>query len=146
MSNPRYGWWSYVKDMIRRYPALCKEYDELLEQSIVPHYSAIPGGGSETRKAESVALRTLPFPYQKEMDSVGAALRHTQVFRDGEERIRLISLVYWKQSHTLTGAAMKCHVDYSTAKRWHKDFIRCVGAFHGLLPENDREEDEKTIS
>lgn len=145
MSNTRYGWWGYAKDMIRRYPALRKEYDEMLEQNIVPHYSAVPGGGGATRKVEGVALRTLPKPYQQELESVSSAVRHTQAFRDGDERIKLISLVYWKQTHTLSGAALQCNVDYSTAKRWHKDFVRCVGAFHGLLPAADRAENEKNL-
>lgn len=26
MSKPRYDWWPYVKGMVRRYPALCREY------------------------------------------------------------------------------------------------------------------------
>ena len=36
-------------------------------------------------------------------------------------------------------------VDYSTGKRWHNDFIRCVGAFYGLLPMDDRTENEKNL-
>lgn len=146
MSKPRYGWWSYAKDMIRRYPLLQKEYNSLLEQSIVPQYSGMPGGSGESRKVEAVALRTLPSPYQKELESVECAVRYTQAFDDGAERVKLISLVYWRQTHTLEGAALKCHVDYSTARRWNRDFVRCVGAFHGLLPVADRSDTEKTIS
>ena len=131
--------------MVRNYPGLRKEYNELITQSVVPGYSAAPGGGGDPRKAESAALRVLPSPYQKEMESVESAIRHTKVFKDGEERIKLIDLIYWRRTHTLSGAALKCNVDYSTGKRWHRDFIRCVGAFHGLLPVADRTETEKNI-
>ena len=145
MSEPRYPWWGYAKSMVRNYPGLRKEYNELIAQSVVPGYSAAPGGGGDPRKAESAALRVLPSPYQKEMESVESAIRHTKVFKDGEERIKLIDLIYWRRTHTLSGAALKCNVDYSTGKRWHRDFIRCVGAFHGLLPVADRTETEKNI-
>lgn len=145
MSEPRYPWWGYAKSMVRNYPGLRKEYNELIAQSVVPGYSAAPGGGGDPRKAESAALRELPSPYQKEMESVECAIRHTKVFKDGEERIKLIDLIYWRRTHTLSGAALKCNVDYSTGKRWHRDFIRCVGAFHGLLPVADRTETEKNI-
>lgn len=145
MSEPRYPWWGYAKSMVRNYPGLRKEYNELITQSVVPGYSAAPGGGGDPRKAESAALRVLPSPYQKEMESVESAIRHTKVFKDGEERIKLIDLIYWRRTHTLSGAALKCNVDYSTGKRWHRDFIRCVGAFHGLLPVADRTETEKNI-
>lgn len=145
MSKPRYGWWSYAKDMIRRYPALCKEYEDLHAQCIIPQYSGMPTGGGNARKVEAVAVRTLEQPYQKELDSVEAAVRFTGSYKDGDERLRLIELVYWKRSHTLTGAAMQCHVDYSTAKRWHNDFIRCVGMFFGLLPKEENE-GKKTAS
>lgn len=145
MSEPRYPWWGYAKSMVRNYPGLRKEYNELIAQSVVPGYSAAPGGGGDPRKVESAALRVLPSPYQKEMESVESAIRHTKVFKDGEERIKLIDLIYWRRTHTLSGAALKCNVDYSTGKRWHRDFIRCVGAFHGLLPVADRTESEKNI-
>lgn len=131
--------------MVRRYPGLRKEYNELLEQSVVPGYSAAPSGGGDVRKAECTALRQLPKPYQQELESVESAVRHTKAFKDGQERMQLIDLIYWRQTHTLSGASLKCNVDYSTGKRWHNDFIRCVGAFYGLLPMDDRTENEKNL-
>lgn len=131
--------------MVRRYPGLRKEYNELIEQSVVPGYSAVPGGGSDQRKAECAALRELPRPYQQELESVESAVRHTKAFKDGSERIALIDLMYWRRTHNLVGASIQCNVDESTGKRWHNDFIRCVGAFHGLLPLADRKESEKNI-
>lgn len=145
MSKPRYPWWSYAKSMVRRYPGLRKEYNEIIEQSVVPGYSPAPGGGGDLRKAESAALRQLPRPYQQELESVESAIRHTKAFKDGGDRIMLIDLMYWRRTHNLVGASIQCHVDESTGKRWHNDFIRCVGAFHGLLPLADRKGNEKNI-
>ena len=118
MSNPKYDWWSYVKGMIRRYPKLRKQLEFCAE---------------------------LPSPYQEEYDSVTLACRHTETIDAGAERMRLISLIYWKKTHTLSGAALQCSVDYSTAKRWHKDFIRAVGAYYGLLPASDRTNTEMNL-
>ena len=55
-------------------------------------------------------------------------------FANDDKRIDLINMVYWKQTHTLHGAAMALYIDYETAKRWQQDFIlrvaRRMGIFH----------------
>ena len=47
MSKTRYKWWGYVKNMIREYPALKKEYEDLHQQSITANMSGTPCGGSQ---------------------------------------------------------------------------------------------------
>lgn len=137
MSNPKYDWWGYVKGIIRRYPDLRKRYDDIHTQCIVPYYSGLPGNGGDPRKAESIAIKTLPGVQQKEFESMEAALRLTLSLKDGNERIKLIDLIFWKRSHTLAGAAMKCNVSERTARRWHTDFIKCVAGFYGFAIENN---------
>ena len=87
MSNPRFGWWSYVKDMIRRYPG-------------------------ETNPDETRA--------------VGIAIEDTQRLLDGDDRMKVIRMVFFKQTHTLQGAALNVPCSYETAKRWTQQFIRLV--------------------
>lgn len=140
MSNPKYYWWGYVKSIIRRYPALRKDYDDIHTQCIVPQYSGMPVGGGDLRKVESVASRTLPGVQQKQFESVEAALRLTRSFKDGGDRIKLIDLIFWRQTHDIAGAAMKIPVSERTAQRWHADFIKCVAGFYGL----ELEEKKKT--
>lgn len=142
MSNPKYDWWGYVKGIIRRYPALRKDYDDIHTQCIVPHYSGMPSGGGDPRKVESVASRTLPGVQQKEFESMEAALRLTRSFKDGAERIELIDLMFWRKTHTLAGAALKVHVSERTAQRWHADFIKCVAGFYGFVLD-EKEKTEK---
>lgn len=87
MSNPRYGWWPYVKDMIRRYP------DKTTED--------------ETRAVDTAVAETIRL-------------------LDGEDRMKVIRMVFLKKTHTLQGAALNVPCSYETAKRWTQQFIRLV--------------------
>lgn len=60
-------------------------------------------------------------------EAVKQAVDETKSFVDGTERLKLIDLVFWKQTHTLAGAAFECNVSYDTAVIWHRDFIKLVG-------------------
>ena len=63
MSKPRYGWWGYVKNMIRAYPGLKREYDDLHTQHITANMSGTGGGGGGVnRSLENIAMRELPRP------------------------------------------------------------------------------------
>lgn len=95
MSKPRYGWWGYVKWMIRHYP----------NQS------------------------------QRERQAVQRAIEQTQRMDNGSERMRVVEMVFLKQTHTLEGAALMVPCSYMTARRWHNDFIRRVAKNFGLMDE-----------
>lgn len=87
MSKPRYGWWGYVKDMIRRYPDQCND---------------------------------------NERSAVRAAIEQTERTSNGANRLKVIDMVFWKQTHTLEGAALQIPCHYETARHWHTDFIKAV--------------------
>ena len=79
MSKPRYIWWSYAKAMVRQYPALKRDYDDLHRQNITASMSGMPGGNSASRTTETVVLRQLPAVKQKEFDSVDTAIKVTLI-------------------------------------------------------------------
>ena len=134
MSRPKYGWWGYVKDMIRRYPTLSQEYADLHTQAITPQYgSAGHGGGGARRVTEDIAIRELPQIHQREYNAVRQAIEKTEKLPTGSERLRLIDLVFFKATHTLDGAAVQIHCSYRTARRYHADFIMLVAGGFGLL-------------
>lgn len=134
MSSPRYDWWGYVKGMIRRYPDLCAKEKALHEVSISPNSSGMPGGkGGYSDPTASAALRELPQNSQRELDAVRKAIAETKMNDTGEERLKMMRLVFWEKTHTLDGAALQCHVSYRTASQWHGDFIRLVAKNFGLL-------------
>ena len=104
MSRPRYGWWPYIKSMIRRYPQLRSTPDEAL--------SAVD---------------------RREYDAVRQAADETMQLPGGDARLGVIELMFWRRSHTLEGAAAAVHVSERTARRYHTDFIRLVAKKYGLL-------------
>lgn len=133
MSKPRYGWWSYVKDIIRRYPDLKEEYQELHNVSMVANYSAEPRGGCLGRALESVAIRELPSNKQREYEAVRRAIETTERYRNGRDRLWVIKMVYWEKSHTIAGAALIIPCHEQAAKQWHREFIRLVASNFGLM-------------
>lgn len=133
MSRPRYDWWGYVKGMIRRYPALKKEYEALRCQSVTPDYSGMPRGSGAGRTTEIIALRQLPTTSQREYEAVRQAIEATQRMNASRDRLKIIDLVFWKQTHTLEGAALTVPCSYRTAQRYHEEFIKLVASRYGLL-------------
>ncbi len=104
MSRPRYDWWSYVKGMIRRYPAMAE-----------------------------TPMEDLTPVHRRERSAVQAAIEETERKRTGAERMKVIRLVLWDRSHTLEGAAMEIPCHYKTAQEWHREFIQAVAVRFGLL-------------
>ena len=133
MSKTRYKWWGYIKAVIRAYPSLKKEYEELHEQSITAKLSSVPGGGGVSRGTEDIAIRELPCTKQREYEAVRRAIDATKRIEGGDRRVMIIDLVYWKNSHTLAGAAMKAGYSYDRAKQMHREFIVTVAKYYGLL-------------
>ena len=144
MSKPRYGWWGYIKYVIRDYPYLRERYNLLHEQSITANTSGMPGsGGGVSRGVESIAIKELPKPNQLEYDAVRRAVAVTERMRTGNDRLHLIDLVFWKQSHTLGGAAVASNISYDTAVGYHRDFIMLVAFFREMVPYEELSDFQK---
>ena len=132
MSKPRYGWWSYAKYMVRVYPELKKEYQARQGARITREISCVSGCTTTSRSTENTALRQLPPAKQAEYDAVTKAIEATKLMRNGKERMALIDMVFWKQSHTLDGASCALNYSYEQGQRFHRDFLRLVGISRGL--------------
>lgn len=143
MSKPRFKWWGYIKSVIRAYPELKKEYAQIHEQPITAISSGMPGAGGVSRGTEDIALRELPKSKQKEYDAVRCAINATQRLKTGTDRLKVIDLVFWKQSHTLQGAAMQANISYDTAIGYHGDFIMMVAYFRELATIEELTETQK---
>ena len=72
----------------------------------------------------------------KERQAVQQAIDETAQMENGEERLQVIDLVFFRQTHTLEGAAMMIPCSYMTARRWHNDFIKKVARNYGLTDES----------
>lgn len=137
MSKPRYGWWSYAKYMVRVYPELKAEYQKLQNQRITREIAAIPGAPAAPRPTENAVLRQLSPAKQAEYDAVTKALEATRRLKTGKERLAIIDMVFWKQSHSLEGAAYKIGYSYDMARKYQQDFLRLVGLHRGLMDRED---------
>lgn len=136
MSKPRFRWWGYVLAILKAYPELCAKLQQLKDQHITASYEPSGGGkGGISRPTESAALAELRGTEGKEYNAVRQAIEYTSKLRNGAERNALIDMVFFKKSHSLEGAAIALFISYSTAKRWHKEFILAVADFYGLLDD-----------
>ena len=133
VSKPRYDWWSYVKAIIRRYPALRVELQEMQRPTMASDYSGMPRGSGAARNTERIAIRELPTQRQREYEAVRRAVEATERMPNGRDRIRVIDFVFWRHSHTLERAALVIPCSYRTARRYHAEFIRQVGRNMGFL-------------
>lgn len=135
MSKPRYKWWSYVKGVIREYPALKDKYNDLHSTNMIAQYESTGGGRScdISDPTGQTAIRELPKQEQREYEAVRMAISTTERYKNGRDRLIVINMVLWKKSHTLDGAALYVPCDLRTAKQWHGDFIRQTAMYLGLM-------------
>lgn len=132
-----------MKYIIRDFPYLKERYEALHEQSVTASTSRMPGGGEASRGTENIAIRELPKPNQLEYDAVSKAIAVTERLRTGKDRMKLVDLVFWKQSHTLGGAAVATHISYDTAIDYHGDFIMLVAYFRELITYDELRDSQK---
>ena len=135
MSKPRYQWWGYVKWVIKDYPSKCRELAEMRKQSTSAKLSGMPGSSEPQRGPENLVLRGFTGQKANEHGAVERAIATTKQYDDGWERLNLINRVFWDKTHTLSGAALACFVSYETAVNWHREFIKLVASYMGLLDE-----------
>lgn len=69
----------------------------------------------------------------KEKNAVREAIEATKDMKDGTDRLKIIDMVFWKKTHTLSGAAMRIPCSERTARRWHTEFIKEVAKNFGLI-------------
>lgn len=105
MSKPREIWWSYAKAMIRQYPKI------------------------NQNTANKQQLQPVK---QKEYDAVKKAIEITNRKTNGANRMELVRLVLWCDGCTVDQAAARLYLSESTARRYHRDFVRLVGQCYGL--------------
>lgn len=133
MGKNKDNWREETRRIIRAYPGHVREEHRLRECRITPSLTGMPGGGSFGSKTETAALKELSPQKQRELDAVKRAIATTGRYRNAKERLKVIELVYWRESHTLQGAAQFCNYSYAAAKEWNAEFIGLVDAYMRIL-------------
>jgi len=93
----------------------------------------MPHGSEVSRTTENISLLELPKTQQREFAAVCKAIATTERYKNGLDRLKLINLMYWDNTHTMQGAALQIPVSYDTAKEWNREFIRLVASHYGLM-------------
>ena len=65
--------------------------------------------------------------------AVKKVLARTKGQYRGEERLKLIDLVYIKRRYNVPGAAVQLHISEGTACNWNKEFVYSVAQEMGFL-------------
>ena len=133
MSRYKYWWYPNIARALKAYPGLIAKKDDIQRQNIIARYSAEPSGVGASRSTEDIALRDLPPAEAALVDAISSALDEASHRRDGEYIVRLIDLVYFRQTHTIQGAATALHMTEKTARRKHGDFITTTAKKLGYL-------------
>lgn len=135
MSKPRYHWWSYVKWVIKDYPAKQQELKAMRSARVTPSYTGMAGGAEPGRTPETLALRDFTGQKKREYEAVEAALNITAAYENGGEILKFIDMVFFRKTHTLVGAANMLYISQRTGEEWHRQFIRLVASLMGLMDE-----------
>lgn len=94
-----------------------KEYERDILPSNTPGYSLSASGHSgESRPTEDISFKLLSDLYIQQSIRTVNAIERVLKKLDGEET-KLISLVYWQGSHSVSGAALSLHISNATAYR-----------------------------
>lgn len=83
----------------------------------------------------SVGTGTAPETLQESISdmAVKKVLARTKGKYRGEERLKLIDLVYKKRQHSVPGAAVQLHISEGTARDWNREFVYAVAKEMGFL-------------
>lgn len=130
-----------MKNVIRAYPELRERLLETPETAVTARYGPQTRQNGAGRPIECSAVQRLSSRDAEEYEAVNAAIRETARMSNGEARLAIIDLVYWKRSQTLAGAGMQVGYSPDRSKEVHGEFVRLVGFYLDLLP---REKVRKT--
>ena len=138
MSKPRYRWWGYVKNVIRAYPELRERLLEAPETAVTAGYGPQARRNGSGRPIERSVVQRLSGRDAEEYEAVNAAIRETARMSNGEARLAIIDLVYWKRGKACVEEAGR-RVGYSPkqAKRICVEFIRLVAFYLGEITREE---------
>ena len=91
-----------------------RESRQAIMPSCTANYSGMSGGSGPSDPTGQAAERLLMSQYIQTTERNIGAVERTLLGCD-ECTMKLIDLVYWRRTHTVAGAAMKCHIGKTAA-------------------------------
>jgi len=62
------------------------------------------------------------------VDAVESVMEAQAAYHNGNDRLRMIQLKYFRQTHTLQGVAMQTNYSLQTVKRWNGEILSGVSS------------------
>lgn len=111
---------------LKQYPKLKRRQSET-DMQITPVYGGAAVQHSASRVTENIALRSnLTEREENIISAVEFAMRMQHYYPNGDERLKMMELVYFKKTHTLAGAAEVCHYSVDAVFRWNVELLTAV--------------------
>lgn len=127
-----------MKNVIRAYPELKERLLETPETAVTARYSPQTRQSGTGRPVECSVVQRLSSRDAKEYEAVNAAIRETARMSNGEARLAIIDLVYWKRGKVCVDeAGMRVGYSPKQAKRICVEFIRLVAFYLGEITREE---------
>lgn len=111
---------------LKQYPKLKRKQGEN-DMQITPVYGGAAVQHSASRTTENVALRSnLTEREENIISAVEFAIRMQNYYPNGDQRMKMIEMVYFRKTHTLAGAAEVCHYSVDAVFRWNVEILTAV--------------------
>ena len=112
---------------------------EQLENELVPlpitRYDLVGHSTDISRTTETTAIKLLYTPYVRRMATGIEAVEKALQYADDTD-MKIITLVYWKKSHSVEGAAMEAFIGKSDAYYRINKILAVVAYFLGYIKED----------
>lgn len=126
-------YWSYVKTIIREYPALKKERDTPRETKITATYDGVGHGSGVSDPTANAVVHDLSREKTRKLEAIEQAISETKRIHDNWDiRLKIIDLVYWRKTATIYGASQMVYVNVNTAASYQADFVKLVARYLDL--------------
>ena len=120
------GWRAEARRALRDYPRIKRRQGEN-ERQITPVYGGAAVQHSASRTTENVALRsTLTEREENIISAVEFMVAMQSRYYNAEARMKMLSLVYFRRTHTMQGAAMEVGYNINTVKSWNTEMLTAV--------------------
>ena len=120
------GWRSEARRALRDYPRIKRRQGDN-EMQITPVYGGAAVQHSASRTTENVALRsTLTEREENVISAVEFMVAMQSRYYNAEARMKMLSLVYFRRTHTMQGAAMEVGYNINTVKSWNTEMLTAV--------------------
>lgn len=127
-----------MKNVILAYPELKERLLETPETAVTARYSPQTRQSGTGRPVECSVVQRLSSRYAEEYEAVNAAIRETARMSNGEARLAIIDLVYWKRGKVCVDeAGMRVGYSPKQAKRICVEFIRLVAFYLGEITREE---------